>query len=291
MLRHYDSGACKNKLGHSKAHLIWLRFQVIAVFLGFALFLLLMSPLLLISAPILLIAHYFCNLSISTKIWTKEDYLDSVNQSQSNLHIQQPKPTRDRLEVPGASPANGPVEQLIDLSESNDQANGLVGDNQISNEPPVNKHQQLIQAYIQSNGAHKLLDQDQSLSLAGDSILNSSLFEEHPIQLSGYDQNSKKEEKPSGFFSWFTFGKRKPKADSLPRLSSMLDVEKHRRFIEEELKINQELIADRLSLDNQLNGVEIGNHYLIINRPEEEVTEKSSDQGRWWSFWKTGRAD
>lgn len=266
---------------------------MIAVFLGFALFLLLMSPLLLISAPILLIAHYFCNLSISTKIWTKEDYLDSIDQSQSNLHIQQPlsKSTRDRLDLPGRT--NGQVEQLIDLGEANDEANDLVSYQQANHEP--NKHQQLIQAYIQSNGAHKLLEQDQSLSLAGDSILNSNLFEEHPIQLAGYDGGydanaKKKEEKTSGLFSWFAFGKRKPKPESLPRLSSMLDVEKHRRFIEEELKINQELIADRLSLDNQLNGVEIGNHYLIISRPEEETTvAESSDRRRWWSFW-SGKA-
>lgn len=281
MLRHYDSGACKNKLGHSKAHLIWLRFQVIAVFLGFALFLLLMAPLLLVCAPILLIAHYFCNLSISTKIWTKEDYIDSTDQSQRNLHIQPPrKSARNRLDPLDAGPTNGQVEQLIDLSDSNDQANEPNG------EPPVNKHQQLIQAYIQSNGTHKLMQPDQSLGLT-DNILNSNLFEEHPIQLSGYDRNAEKsEEKTSGFLSWFAFGKQKPKPDSLPRLSSMLDVEKHRQFIEEELKINQELIADRLSLDNQLNGVEIGNHYMIISRPEAEAKPPGCDRRRWWPFWR-----
>lgn len=281
MLRHYDSGACKNKLGHSKAHLIWLRFQVIAVFLGFALFLLLMSPFLLICAPILLFAHYFCNLSISTKIWTKEDYLDSVDQSQSNLHLPINKPMRSRLNPLDATRTNGQVEQLIDLSEANDETNLQANET----EPSVNKHQALIQAYIQSNGAHKLMQPDQSLGLA-DNILNSNLFEEHPIQLSGYDPNiEKSEEKVSGFFSWLTFGKRNPKPESLPRLSSMLDVEKHRRFIEEELKINQELIADRLSLDYQLNDVQIGDHYMIIKGPETDASS-ASDRRRWWFFWR-----
>lgn len=210
-----------------------------------------------------------------------------MDQSQNNLHLQQPlsKTTRNRApDPPNAAPSNGQaVEQLIDLSEPNDQAN------ETNQEPPVNKHQQLIQAYIQSNGAHKLIQPDQSLGLT-DNILNSGLFEEHPIQLSGYDPKAEKsEEKTSGFFSWFAFGRRKPKAESLPRLSSMLDVEKHRRFIEEELKINQELIADRLSLDNQLNSVEIGNHYMIINAPETEAKPTGSDQRRWWSFW-SGKA-
>ena len=51
MLRHYDKGPCKNKLGHSRASVIWHRTQVIGIFAGFGLLLLVASPLLLLAAP------------------------------------------------------------------------------------------------------------------------------------------------------------------------------------------------------------------------------------------------
>ncbi|KAF4513875.1 UNVERIFIED_CONTAM: hypothetical protein B566_EDAN017466 [Ephemera danica] len=51
LLRHYDKGPCKNKLGHSRASVIWHRTQVIAIFAGFGVLLLVASPLLLLAAP------------------------------------------------------------------------------------------------------------------------------------------------------------------------------------------------------------------------------------------------
>lgn len=50
-MRHYDKGPCKNKLGHSRASVIWHRTQVIGIFAGFGLLLLVASPLLLLAAP------------------------------------------------------------------------------------------------------------------------------------------------------------------------------------------------------------------------------------------------
>ncbi|CAG9864533.1 unnamed protein product [Phyllotreta striolata] len=51
LLRHYDKGPCKNKLGHSRASVIWHRAQVIGIFAGFGVLLLVASPLLLLAAP------------------------------------------------------------------------------------------------------------------------------------------------------------------------------------------------------------------------------------------------
>ncbi|XP_074028231.1 probable E3 ubiquitin-protein ligase RNF144A [Leptinotarsa decemlineata] len=51
LLRHYDRGPCKNKLGHSRASVIWHRTQVIGIFAGFGILLLVASPLLLLAAP------------------------------------------------------------------------------------------------------------------------------------------------------------------------------------------------------------------------------------------------
>lgn len=51
LLRHYDKGPCKNKLGHSRASVIWHRTQVIGIFAGFGILLLIASPLLLLAAP------------------------------------------------------------------------------------------------------------------------------------------------------------------------------------------------------------------------------------------------
>jgi len=54
LLRHYDKGPCKNKLGHSRASVIWHRAQVIGIFAGFGVLVLLASPLLILAAPCLL---------------------------------------------------------------------------------------------------------------------------------------------------------------------------------------------------------------------------------------------
>lgn len=51
LLRHYDKGPCKNKLGHSRASVMWHRTQVIGIFAGFGILLLVASPLLLLAAP------------------------------------------------------------------------------------------------------------------------------------------------------------------------------------------------------------------------------------------------
>ncbi|XP_013403772.1 probable E3 ubiquitin-protein ligase RNF144A-A [Lingula anatina] len=54
LLRHYDKGPCKNKLGHSRASVMWHRTQVVGIFAGFGLLLLIASPFLLLAAPCLL---------------------------------------------------------------------------------------------------------------------------------------------------------------------------------------------------------------------------------------------
>ncbi|CAG7835930.1 unnamed protein product [Allacma fusca] len=54
LLRHYDKGPCKNKLGHSRASVVWHRAQVIGIFAGFGILVLLASPLLILAAPCLL---------------------------------------------------------------------------------------------------------------------------------------------------------------------------------------------------------------------------------------------
>ena len=74
LLRHYDSGECQGKLGHSRASVIWHRAQVplfcrnnheveqdidnaskcqqvIGIFAGFGILLVLASPVLLVAAP------------------------------------------------------------------------------------------------------------------------------------------------------------------------------------------------------------------------------------------------
>ncbi|ESP05337.1 hypothetical protein LOTGIDRAFT_181176, partial [Lottia gigantea] len=54
LLRHYDKGPCKNKLGHSRASVIWHRTQVVGIFAGFGVLLLVASPFLLLAAPCIL---------------------------------------------------------------------------------------------------------------------------------------------------------------------------------------------------------------------------------------------
>lgn len=54
LLRHYDKGKCKNRLGHSRASVIWHRTQVVGIFAGFGVLLLVASPFLLLAAPCIL---------------------------------------------------------------------------------------------------------------------------------------------------------------------------------------------------------------------------------------------
>ncbi|XP_070556672.1 probable E3 ubiquitin-protein ligase RNF144A-A [Ptychodera flava] len=54
LLRHYDKGPCRDKLGHSRASVIWHRTQVVGIFAGFGVLLLVASPFLLLAAPCIL---------------------------------------------------------------------------------------------------------------------------------------------------------------------------------------------------------------------------------------------
>ncbi|XP_055510702.1 E3 ubiquitin-protein ligase RNF144B-like [Leucoraja erinacea] len=53
-LRHYDKGPCRNKLGHSRASVIWNRTQVVGILFGIGLIVLVTSPLLLLASPCIL---------------------------------------------------------------------------------------------------------------------------------------------------------------------------------------------------------------------------------------------
>ncbi|XP_067134839.1 probable E3 ubiquitin-protein ligase RNF144A-A isoform X2 [Centruroides vittatus] len=54
LLRHFDKGPCKNKLGHTRASLIWHRIRVVITIIGLSALLATLSPLLLVSLPFLL---------------------------------------------------------------------------------------------------------------------------------------------------------------------------------------------------------------------------------------------
>uniref|UniRef100_A0A3Q2E9W9 RBR-type E3 ubiquitin transferase n=1 Tax=Cyprinodon variegatus TaxID=28743 RepID=A0A3Q2E9W9_CYPVA len=61
LLIHYDKGPCRNKLGHSRASVIWHRTQVVGIFAGFGLLLLVASPFLLLATPIVLCCKCKCS--------------------------------------------------------------------------------------------------------------------------------------------------------------------------------------------------------------------------------------
>ncbi|KAK4826445.1 hypothetical protein QYF61_009142 [Mycteria americana] len=50
-LRHYDRGPCRNKLGHSRASVMWNRTQVVGILVGLGIIALVTSPLLLVASP------------------------------------------------------------------------------------------------------------------------------------------------------------------------------------------------------------------------------------------------
>eukprot|EP00092_Neocalanus_flemingeri_P009228 GFUD01009931.1.p1 GENE.GFUD01009931.1~~GFUD01009931.1.p1 ORF type:complete len:243 (-),score=36.69 GFUD01009931.1:257-985(-) len=54
LLRHYDSGSCQGKLGHSRSSVIFHRVQVIGIFAAFGILLLVASPLILAAAPVII---------------------------------------------------------------------------------------------------------------------------------------------------------------------------------------------------------------------------------------------
>ncbi|KAL6486412.1 hypothetical protein MHYP_G00058040 [Metynnis hypsauchen] len=60
LLIHYDKGPCRNKLGHSRASVIWHRTQVVGIFAGFGLLLLVASPFLLLATPFILCCKCKC---------------------------------------------------------------------------------------------------------------------------------------------------------------------------------------------------------------------------------------
>ncbi|KAG7295820.1 hypothetical protein JYU34_020893 [Plutella xylostella] len=77
LLRHYDKGPCKNKLGHSRASVLWHRAQVVGIFAGFGLLLLVASPLLLLAAPCIVCCKCrLCN--PSTKNLEEVDEIESI---------------------------------------------------------------------------------------------------------------------------------------------------------------------------------------------------------------------
>jgi len=74
LLRHYDSGACRGKLGHSRVSVVLHRLQVLAIFAMFGLLLLVASPLLLALAPVILCCKCGCcsfKKNVKTKMKTK----------------------------------------------------------------------------------------------------------------------------------------------------------------------------------------------------------------------------
>ncbi|MBN3324717.1 R144B ligase, partial [Atractosteus spatula] len=50
-LRHYDKGPCRNKLGHSRASVMWNRTQVVGILVGVSIIVLVTSPLLVLASP------------------------------------------------------------------------------------------------------------------------------------------------------------------------------------------------------------------------------------------------
>ncbi|KAK2815148.1 hypothetical protein Q7C36_023414 [Tachysurus vachellii] len=64
-LRHYDKGPCRNKLGHSRASVMWNRTQVAGILVGVSIIVVVTSPLLLLASP--------CILCCVCKPWYKKN--------------------------------------------------------------------------------------------------------------------------------------------------------------------------------------------------------------------------
>ena|SRR6218665_1609770 len=58
LLLHYDSGPCKDLLGHSRASILFNRIQAIAVCVGVSALMILASPVILITLPCVLGTRY-----------------------------------------------------------------------------------------------------------------------------------------------------------------------------------------------------------------------------------------
>ncbi|CAB1330666.1 unnamed protein product, partial [Coregonus sp. 'balchen'] len=61
LLIHFDKGPCRNKLGHSRSSVTWHRTQVVGIFAGFGLLLLVASPFLLLATPFILCCKCKCS--------------------------------------------------------------------------------------------------------------------------------------------------------------------------------------------------------------------------------------
>lgn len=83
LLRHYDSGPCKNKLGHSRASVMWHRTQVLGIFAGFGVLLLLVAPLFLVAFPCIVCCSC-CSKSKNCCKWIHEDDEFEEEDSQGN---------------------------------------------------------------------------------------------------------------------------------------------------------------------------------------------------------------
>lgn len=84
LLRHYDKGPCKNKLGHSRASVIWHRTQVIGIFAGFGILLLVASPLLLLAAPCIVCCK--CRVCSGSSKLDTDDEMQEESASWSVMH-------------------------------------------------------------------------------------------------------------------------------------------------------------------------------------------------------------
>lgn len=88
LLRHYDKGPCKNKLGHSRASVLWHRAQVVGIFAGFGLLLLVASPLLLLAAPCIVCCKCrLCN--PSTKNLEEVDEVESISPGREDENLEE----------------------------------------------------------------------------------------------------------------------------------------------------------------------------------------------------------
>ena len=76
LLRHYDSGACRGKLGHSRSSVILHRAQVVGIFAMFGVLLVVASPLILLLSPVILCCkcRYSPNLIIDKKQFTQNNF-------------------------------------------------------------------------------------------------------------------------------------------------------------------------------------------------------------------------
>uniref|UniRef100_A0A8C5N1H9 E3 ubiquitin-protein ligase RNF144B n=1 Tax=Leptobrachium leishanense TaxID=445787 RepID=A0A8C5N1H9_9ANUR len=70
-LRHYDKGPCRNKLGHSRASVMWNRTQVVGILVGLGIIAIVTSPLLLLASPCII-----CCVCKSCKGHCRKEWLD-----------------------------------------------------------------------------------------------------------------------------------------------------------------------------------------------------------------------